>query len=1413
MQKLLFARGVGTTNSQASTAPGRRKPGGKRSLRRVVYYLSTAFLATAGLAIVATSSEAAAPAIPVHVFAPYFESWNGDSAYTISQQSGAKYLTMAFLQTASSGSCTAYWDGSTSQPVSSSVFGSDISNIQAAGGNVIPSFGGYTADTTNTDIADSCTNVSSIAQAYESLVTTYNVTRIDLDVEQNSLTNSAGVTRRNQAIAQVESWAASTGRTVQFSYTLPTNTNGLDSNGLAVLQNAVSNNAVISVVNIMTFDYYTGNQEEMATDTETAAQGLYNQLGSLYPGKSAAQLWGMIGVTDMMGIDDAGTNETFTTTDAPTVESWAASRGLGELSYWAVQRDNGGCPGTAGSGTCSGVSQSTWYFDNQFEPFTSGSTAPEAPFGGTPAAVPGTVEAANYDTGGQSVAYNVSSVNGSANSYRSDGVDLETTSDTQGTSGTGAAYDLGWTTSGQWFKYTVNVASAGTYTVSLRLAAPSAVTDGLHIANTSGTNLSGNINVPSTGGWQTWTTVTASVTLPAGTQTLSIDQDNGGWNVHYLSFASNEGPFGGTPAAVPGTVEAANYDTGGQGVAYNVSSVNGSANSYRSDGVDLETTSDTQGTSGTGAAYDLGWTTSGQWFKYTVNVASAGTYTVSLRLAAPSAVTDGLHIANASGTNLSGNINVPATGGYQTWTTVTASITLPAGTQTLSIDQDNAGWNVHYLSFASASGINSSAWYEVVNENSGLCASAANGSTANGTAVEQLACTGASSQLWQFVNVASGEYEVLNQAGQSGAEAWNITGGVTATANGALLQTWSYGGTSNTNALFAAKSVSNGYYNLVADNSGLCIDTPGASMSGGVQLQQYTCNGTSAQEFSLTVPPSGPPSNPFGANVYVFDPSMSASSIQGTLNNVFNTQQSNQFGTQRYALLFAPGAYNVTANIGFYTSIMGLGLSPDAVDLTGNLSVDAQWNGGNATENFWRSASNFEVTPSNGAVTWAVAQAGPFRRMDVQGNMNLYPTAVPNSCCSGWASGGYISDSRVTGQVNSGGQQQWISRNSQFGSWTGSNYNMVFSGVQGAPAQSFPNPAYTVLGTSPVTREEPFLYLDSSYNYHVFVPSVQQNSAGLSWANGQTPGTSLPLSSFFIATPANSAAQINTALAAGQNLLFTPGVYNINQTLQVSKADTVVMGMGLPTLIPQGGVDTMHVADAPGVNISGILFDAGSQTSNALLTVGTQGSSANYSSDPVTVQDDFFRIGGDIAASATTSLIDNSNYSIIDDIWAWRADHGNSGTVGWTVNPASTGLVVNGNNVTAYGLFVEHYEQTEIIWNGQNGEDIFLQNENPYDPPSQSAWMDGSQNGYPALYVNPSVTNFQGYGLGSYCFFNQGVNIHNAMAFQVPQTSGVQFHDMVTIFLTGSGGIDSIINGTGGAVSSSNTKSVLTSYP
>ncbi|WP_371670772.1 chitinase [Streptomyces sp. NBC_00289] len=339
--------------------------------------LSAGLVALSGGGALASQQSPAHPSppakpMPAHVAAPYFEAWTGESPAALAAESGNKYLTLAFLQTAAAGSCTADWNGDATQPISPATFGSDIATIQARGGNVIPSFGGYSADTTGTELADSCTSVDAIAKVYESLVTTYGVTRIDLDIEADSINNAAGIDRRNKAVAKAERWAERSGRPLQFSYTLPTTNTGLAPNGVALLQNAVDNGARVDVVNIMTFDYWDGATHDMAVDTETAAAGLHAQLAALYPKKSPAKLWHTIGVTEMPGIDDFGPEETFTTQDAVKVEKWAVEKGINTLSFWALQRDNGGCVGTAGANSCSGIAQDTWQFSHTFEPFTRG---------------------------------------------------------------------------------------------------------------------------------------------------------------------------------------------------------------------------------------------------------------------------------------------------------------------------------------------------------------------------------------------------------------------------------------------------------------------------------------------------------------------------------------------------------------------------------------------------------------------------------------------------------------------------------------------------------------------------------------------------------------------------------------------------------------------------------------------------------------------------------------------------------------------------------------------------------------------------------------------------------------------------------------------------------------------------------
>ncbi|MBL1087338.1 RICIN domain-containing protein [Streptomyces actinomycinicus] len=685
----------------------------------------------------------------------------------------------------------------------------------------------------------------------------------------------------------------------------------------------------------------------------------------------------------------------------------------------------------------------------------------------------------------------------------------------------------------------------------------------------------------------------------------------------------------------------------------------------------------------------------------------------------------------------------------------------------------------------------------VVDAASGKCLDARGAATANGTVVQQYTCNGTTAQQWSFTD-AGGGYVRINSRNDTDqvADVADVS-----TADNAPVHLWTYGGGANQQWLPVDEG--GGAFHFVNRGSGKCLDDPGASTADSVQFVQYTCNGTAAQRFQVTPVSQNPDDPDLGPNVLLLDPSMSSATVQSRLDSVFRQQETNQFGSQRYAVLFKPGTYNADVNVGFYTQVLGLGLTPDAVNVNGAVHAEADWFQGNATQNFWRGAENLSVTPKNGGDRWAVSQAAAYRRMHLRGNLALDD--------GGWSSGGYLADSRIDGQVNSGSQQQWLTRNSQLGSWTGSNWNMVFVGSQGVPATSFPNPPHTTVAKSPVSREKPFLYIDGSGKYQVFVPGTRTDSTGTSWANGTPAGTSLPLSRFYVVKPGATAAQINAALAAGQNLLVTPGVYHLDQTLKVTRPDTVVLGLGLATFVPDNGVTAMTVADVDGVKVAGVLFDAGTTSSKTLVEVGPAGSTASHAADPTSLHDVYFRVGGAGVGKAATGLVVNSKNVIGDHMWIWRADHGSG--VGWTSNTADTGLVVNGDDVTMYGLFVEHFQKYQTVWNGNGGRTYFFQNEMPYDPPSQSSWMNGSTRGYAAYKVADSVTSHQAYGLGSYCYFNVNPSVTADRALEAPDNPNVRFTSMVTVSLGGTGTISHVVNNTGGPSNATTNVANLVRYP
>ncbi|MER5488942.1 discoidin domain-containing protein [Streptomyces sp. NPDC002812] len=572
--------------------------------------------------------------------------------------------------------------------------------------------------------------------------------------------------------------------------------------------------------------------------------------------------------------------------------------------------------------------------------------------------------------------------------------------------------------------------------------------------------------------------------------------------------------------------------------------------------------------------------------------------------------------------------------------------------------------------------------------------------------------------------------------------------------------------------------------------------------------QRTTGYGYSLWEFQVYgtggTGPQLPGGGDLGPNVIVFDPS--TPNIQAKLDEVFAQQESAQFGSGRYQFLFKPGTYNgLNAQIGFYTSISGLGLSPDDTTINGDVTVDAGWFGGNATQNFWRSAENLALNPVNGTDRWAVSQAAPFRRMHVKGGLNLAPSGY------GWSSGGFIADSKIDGQVGNYSQQQWYTRDSSIGGWSNGVWNQVFSGTVGAPAQSFPEPRYTTLDTTPVSREKPFLYLDGS-EYKVFVPAKRTNARGTSWGNGAPQGSSIPLSQFYVVKPGTSAATMNQALAQGLHLLFTPGVYHVNQTIQVNRADTVVLGLGLATIIPDNGVTALKVGDVDGVKLAGFLVDAGQVNSPTLLEVGPAGTTTDHAANPTTVQDVFIRVGGAGAGKATVGMVINNHDTIVDHTWIWRADHGDG--VGWETNRSDYGFRVNGDDVLATGLFVEHFNKYDVEWNGERGRTIFFQNEKAYDAPNQAAIQNGSVKGYAAYKVADSVNTHEGWGLGSYCYYNVDPTIRQDHGFQVPVKPGVRFHDILVVSLGGNGQYEHVINNTGAPTSGTSTiPSTVVSFP
>ena len=551
------------------------------------------------------------------------------------------------------------------------------------------------------------------------------------------------------------------------------------------------------------------------------------------------------------------------------------------------------------------------------------------------------------------------------------------------------------------------------------------------------------------------------------------------------------------------------------------------------------------------------------------------------------------------------------------------------------------------------------------------------------------------------------------------------------------------------------------------------------------------------------------PAPDFGPNVLVVDPAMPVAVVQARIDGIFRAQERAHFSDARHAILFKPGRYAVDVNVGFFTQIAGLGRLPGDVAIDGHVHAEADWAKGMALVNFWRGVENLSVRPADGADRWAVSQAAPYRRMHLKADLALDD--------GGWSSGGFMADCRIDGSVRSGTQQQWFTRNSRIGVWQGANWNMMFAGVDGAPKTSFPAPPHTSVSTVPVVREKPFLHVTPAGEWAVFVPAIRRDARGTSWESGTPAGKALPLSRFLIAYPDTPIATINAALAAGRHLLLTPGIYRLREPLRIEHAGTVVLGLGLATLLAEQGSAAILVADVPGVSIAGLLIDAGPVETPVLVQVGPKGAARNHAPDPTLLADLFFRVGGAAVGKARTCLEINSHNVIGDHLWIWRADHGDREGgrvhVGWYESTADQGLIVNGDDVTLYGLFVEHFQKYQVVWNGERGRTYFYQCELPYDPPNQAAYMAGSTRGWAAYKVADDVAAHEAIGLGVYANFTADPSIVLDSAIEAPRRPGVRFQSITTISLgTGQGTIAHLVNDAGAAARPGAIRQTLIRY-
>lgn len=538
-----------------------------------------------------------------------------------------------------------------------------------------------------------------------------------------------------------------------------------------------------------------------------------------------------------------------------------------------------------------------------------------------------------------------------------------------------------------------------------------------------------------------------------------------------------------------------------------------------------------------------------------------------------------------------------------------------------------------------------------------------------------------------------------------------------------------------------------------------------------------------------------------------------------------------QWSKDRYALLFKPGNHTLNVNVGFYTSVIGLGVQP----IDTKISTVTSENGSycfkvGALDNFWRSAENFYTRPTkiwNGKVSmlWAVSQAAPMRRVYVDGDLSLFEY-VDSTCpnphyLAGFSSGGFMADCNVTGEVLSGSQQQWLARNTNMLSWPQGNWNMVFVGCKNAPPPHCSNKngaPFTVVTETPVIAEKPYIVYDTSKDrYYLMVPKLELNKVGET--KDYSNVDQIDFNSVYVATEIDTAGVINEKLSQGLHIILCPGNYTLTESIHITKPNTYVLGIGFPTLIASNSSSSAScpspcivVDSVDGVRIAGVLLQAGTTGISTLLEWGQKGY-AGDSKNPGFLYDCFARVGGPYdpdthPVSSDQMIVINSGNVIGDNLWLWRADHTVSGDVTDSKNPCTTAIEVNGDDVTMYGLAVEHTLGNMTEWNGENGNVYFYQSEYPYDV-TQANYGD---KGFVSYKVADNVQNHHAWGAGVYCYFRDNPVVVNT-GILTPTGCGIHFQNSLSVFLNGNGEISHVINTTGNPVVQVNDQEYVCEYP